>query len=71
MQSPKIGMPRLITLDEMKENEFMMFDMNTGSAILYRNGKIVASTTISKKDLRKAMEVYNIESDNGVSNRES
>lgn len=68
MKEPKIN---LIQIDEMKENEFMMFDINTGSAVLVRDGKVVANKTISKADIQKAKETYLNESSHGVRSGES
>jgi len=52
--------PKIAYTEVMGEKEFMMFDINTGSAVLYRNGEIVAQITISRADIRKALETYNV-----------
>lgn len=55
MREPKI---RLICIDEMKENELMILDINTGSCVFLRGGEIVATKTISREDIQKAKATY-------------
>lgn len=53
--------PRITLTNILGENEFMLFDINTGSGVLVRDGVIVATTTISPEDIEKAKQTYGVD----------
>ena len=52
--------PRIIESEDMAENDFMIFDIVTGHAVLFRDGKIIRRV-FSKAEIEKAKQTYVVE----------
>lgn len=53
-------MPNIVCLEEMADNELMLFDIKTGSSVLLRDGEIIAVKTLSTEEIKTFLAQNNV-----------